>query len=124
MGTRLLAIYLNDHQAGSVTYHSSEYSRQWDAYSGTEYVYNFNTSASGSTGNFWELGADYGFHLRFASADKAFESNLTFPLTASETVQEVPHSCYTYDDPSYYVNSCSSFFSRRTGVLGYWPPFF
>lgn len=112
-----------DHQAGSVTYHSTEYSRQWDAYTGTEYVYNFNGSGSGTTGTFFQLGGDYGFRLRFSGADKSFESNVTFPLTASETVQEFPPSCYTYDDPSYYVNSCSTYFSRMTGVIGYWPPF-
>lgn len=123
-GTTGQTSFRYDHQAGSVTYHSSEYARQWDAYTGTEYVYNFNTSASGTTGTFYTLGGDYGFRLRFAGADKAFESNVTFPLTASETVQEVPYSCYLYDDPSYYVKSCSEYFARRTGVIGYWPSFF
>jgi hypothetical protein len=113
-----------DHQAGSVTYHSTEYSRQWDAYTGTEYVYNFNSSDTGTTGTFFPLGADYGFRLRFAGADKAFESNVTFPLTASETVvHDNPNSCYLYDDPSYYVKSCSQYFARQTGAIGYWPPF-
>jgi hypothetical protein len=110
-----------DRATGSVTYHSRDYSRQWDAATGTEYVYNYNYESSQTNGPVVLFGADYSFRMSFVTADGTYPSNVTFPVATEESVTDLPETCYQADNADYFSRSCSSYFSRNRITRGSWP---
>lgn len=112
-----------DRATGSVTYHSRDYSREWDAATGTEYVYNYNYDSSQTNGPVVPFGADYTFNMSFVTADSTIPSNVTFPVATEETVYENPETCHEADNADFYARSCSSYLSRNGITRGSWPGF-
>jgi hypothetical protein len=110
-----------DRATGSVTYHSADYSRQWDAATGTEYVYNQNYDSSQQSGAVVPFGTDYTFAMRFVTPDGTIPSNITFPVTREETSWGNPETCYLSDSADYFARSCSSYSSRNATTRGGWP---
>lgn len=120
-GTGGQTTFRYDRATGSVTYHSRDYSRQWDAATGTEYVYNHNYDFSQAGGPVIPFGADYTFRMSFVTANGTFPSNVTFPVALEEFVNEIPETCYEEDNDDFFARSCSSYFSRDGITRGGWP---
>jgi hypothetical protein len=112
-----------DRSAGTVTYHSREYSRQWDGYTGEEYVYNYNYEFSSETGTMVPYGTDYAFSLRFATADSTFTTSITLPLRYQESNYSPGTACNDYDDEWYFSHACSTYEQRASSLSGRWPDY-
>lgn len=82
--------------AGTVTYHSIGFVRQWDNVAGTETYWAWNdvseTYAGG--GQMRQLGTAVGLHLTITDLLGSYEVNATVPLQSfSEQLSEVPYTC-------------------------------
>ena len=82
--------------AGTVTYHSIGFVRQWDNLTGTQTYWAWNdvseTYAGG--GQMRQLGTSVGIHLTIADVVGSYDVDATVPLHSfSETLSEVPYTC-------------------------------
>ena len=108
-----------ERNAGSVTYHSSDYSRYW--YGGSEeYVYSYNDSGSSAWGTLAELGADYTFDVRLTDGGQVYPATATLALGTWGWDSEWPLSCWEYDDEwsDYSSSGCSQYESHYRWTEG------
>lgn len=69
------------HVSSSVTYHSSEYYREWDERTGEDlWYYHRNSSSSDDDNSNVDFGGDYAFHVRVSSGDAVLTADPHFVL--------------------------------------------
>jgi hypothetical protein len=110
--------------AGSVTYHSSNYSRMWDQLTGeTESVYHWNNGYSYDYGGgLVPLGGDWSFEVKLTSPTSgehvAAHTLRLEPQPLQETVQ--PYACNVIEEPwwDYTTTLCNSSSSRAWFITG------
>jgi hypothetical protein len=112
-----------DRSAGTVTYHSRQYSRSWDGLTGEEYVYNYNYEFASQEGTLVPFGTDYTFAVQFATADSTFTTSITLPLRFQENNQNPGTVCNGSDDEYWFWHACSTYESRNSGLTGRWPDY-
>ena len=88
---------------GRVTYHSWQYSRGWDQYSGTEYFYTYNHSFTDqpATGPLFQYGSDYTFSISLAEGDSTWTARHVVPLEVHPGRDYSLGGCNTEADPWY-----------------------
>jgi hypothetical protein len=82
--------------AGTVTYHSRGFVRQWDNLTGTETGWSWNDVAEtyAGGGQLRQLGTSVGIALDVTDGVGSYEVNATVPLTSfSRLLSEVPYTC-------------------------------
>lgn len=104
---------------GSVTYHSSNYAREWDDLTGEEiYVYSYNGSSTSTYGPLLGMGDDFQFRVRVAGegVELTAASNLTLRAEESSFGDS---SCYTSEDPwdGTLYEWCMEWTSHSSGKL-------
>ncbi|HEX2207429.1 MAG TPA: hypothetical protein VHG93_07085 [Longimicrobium sp.] len=91
--------------AGTVTWHSRAFHRQWDAASGTESTYSWNNESEyyNSGGQMRPLGSALSFELRVTDVLGTIPVSGTVPLTwFDSTTPLVPYTCQ--DDSPYWLD--------------------
>jgi hypothetical protein len=101
--------------AGSVTYHSMEYSRTWDGIYG-EWVYHWNSdSAYDDT---VPLGDDWTFNLLLSTTSGEYDLSRSMQLVPVTTVdQSSPYACTEWEDPWWGWSSKSCSQGSYRGVI-------
>lgn len=101
--------------AGSVTYHSSFFSRVWDEVTGEDiYYYHDNSTWGWQEGALAGLGDDYAFFVRITQGDVVLTADSRFPVH-----QGAPYS-YTYSDCSSYSDPWDGFTSEVCYLYESW----
>lgn len=112
-----------DRSAGTVTYHSRQYSRSWDGLTGEEYVYNYNYEFASQEGTLVPFGTDYTFAVQFATADSTFTTTITLPLRPDGNHYNPGTFCNGSDDEYWFWHACATYESRNSGLTGRWPDY-
>ena len=104
-----------ERHAGSVTYHSSYYSRSWDGLSGEEYVYSENASGQYGSGRFVPFGADIALRVRIHDGETVYAADPAVPFTYREERLDNPLWCSGYEVPEwdYFSETCSEYDQER-----------
>ncbi|HEY0016246.1 MAG TPA: hypothetical protein VGC13_08000 [Longimicrobium sp.] len=85
--------------AGSVTYHSRSYYREWDEGTGEDlYYYHDNESSEQDFGPLAGFGDDYAFHVRVTDGDVVLTADSEFPLVPYEESRDDTY-CSGWTDP-------------------------
>jgi hypothetical protein len=98
-GNNGLTHFVYTREAGTVTYHSSAYLREWDHVTGEDvFYYHYTEAFEESVGRLRGVSDDYSFRVRVAAGDVVLTANSDFPLQLSEDAQN-SSDCYDYEDP-------------------------
>ncbi|HEX5870711.1 MAG TPA: hypothetical protein VFY65_09865, partial [Longimicrobium sp.] len=94
-GSSVYTSFTYHHYAGTVTYHSREYAREWDDVTGDEiFYYDYNETFVDDKGPRLGFGDDYAFHVRVAAGDMVLTADSHFLLERLE-VSTLDEYCYT-----------------------------
>lgn len=93
--------------AGSVTYHSYQHVREFDASTGQENVYTSNTSGSFGHGVLGPMSNRYSFYVRFTDGQVNLLANPTLELTPRLEDWSSPESCWESESWGNWTRSCS-----------------
>jgi hypothetical protein len=95
--------------AGSVTYHSREYSREWDDVTGDEFYYHQNWESVDNYGPLAGYADDYAFHVHASGEGVSVTANSSFPLQSEESAWSTS-DCYPWEDSwdGFIWNACYS----------------
>ncbi|HEX2201928.1 MAG TPA: hypothetical protein VHG91_01455 [Longimicrobium sp.] len=93
--------------AGSVTYHSYQHVREFDATTGVENVYTSNTSGSFGHGVLGQMGNRYTFYVRFTDGVSNLLANTTFDLVPRLEDYSSPETCWESEGWGNWTRSCS-----------------
>jgi hypothetical protein len=101
--------------AGSVTYHSQSYYREWDEGTGENlYYYHDNWSSEQDDGPLAGFGDDYAFHVRVTDGDVVLTADSEFPLVAYEWPTDNGYCGNSTDSWDGFTSEWCSVFHRST----------
>jgi hypothetical protein len=113
-----ITVFNYDRAAGSVTYHSSWYSRVWDDATGEElYYYHSNEPFSEEYGPLAGYGDDYAFDVRVTAGDLVLTAESRFPLEHFESSFGTS-GCIDWEDSVYRMHSCLVLDSQSSSLSG------
>jgi hypothetical protein len=107
-------------QAGTVTYHSTDYTKTWDGAAYAEDTYVFNVLVATGVAVPW--GGSYTFDVRLTDGAVQYVASAQVPVApvAEEIVE--PLACFSFPvavpPDTYLVASCASSYFGSTGVAG------
>lgn len=119
-GTWSWTNFIYSRSAGTVTYHSSGYSRSWDHITGEDiFYYHHNYESSYTTGPLAGVRDDYSFRVRLTAGDVVLTAASDFALTFGENAW-TNSSCYDYQSSwdNYTSRTCLSSDYKSTEWYG------
>jgi hypothetical protein len=112
--------FSSNRQAGDVTYYSSGYEQFWDAYSGKDFFYSWNTTEVSRAGTRIPLGTRYGINLSMTGGDGAtYVASPEVTLTSFDNSAQQPSTCFDWAFGDQSGTSCFAYERVQTGKHGY-----
>jgi hypothetical protein len=107
--------------SGTVTYHSLGYHREWDEYTGDEYLYHWDNTNVIAYGEDRVLSGDYGFSATFSSRDDVTAVEVGAVLEPFEEHFDEPDWCMESGDVEWgwYDRMCYGGSYHATGYVGF-----
>lgn len=109
------------HNAGTVTYHSRYFYREWDEGTGEDvYYYHFNDSYQAPGAPLAGFGDDFGFHVRVTDAERTLTMDSDFPLAPTQ-FSWGDSFCSSYTEPwdGYTSETCYAYSRSEQSRGGY-----
>jgi hypothetical protein len=107
-GTRTEStVFSSNRQAGDVTYYSAGWERFWDANTGEEFFYTFNTTDVQRAGSRFDLGTRYGINVLLTTGDGSqFSASPEVILSAFDNSGPQPYTCFDWAFDEFSGTNC------------------
>lgn len=115
-----MTAFSSNRQAGDVTYYSAGYERFWDAYTGEEFFYSWNTTDLMRAGWRIPIGTRYGVNVSLTTGDGSIYA--AAPVATMNTFDNSgrqPTTCFDWSIDEYSGTSCVSNERVWTGKHGW-----
>ncbi len=113
-------VFSSNRQAGDVTYYSAGYERFWDANTGEEFFYTWNTTDVQRSGSRIALGTRYGISVLLTTGDGSqFSAAPEVTLTTFDNSGPQPYTCFDWAFDEFSGTGCIEFDRIQFGKHGF-----